>query len=205
MQIFDGLPMIGGHPALDYVNSVEYRGRPEPGDRLTSFPHLVRWCLAAGILSSKDAAIAQKGAAADAAAAGRTLRRASALREAFLALLRMPASRSILASPEFRLVARRLEDARAHAQLQYKSRTREFSWIIPVRKPDDVLRRISASVGDFLVKQSGAVVRMCAGPNCDWMFIDRSHAKRRRWCQPAVCGNLVRVRRFRRPASRYGT
>jgi predicted RNA-binding Zn ribbon-like protein len=45
-----------------------------------------------------------------------------------------------------------------------------------------------------------AAVQQCGGPNCDWLFIDRSHGRRRLWCQPSKCGNLIRVRRSREHA-----
>src|SRR5437870_2125413 len=40
-------------------------------------------------------------------------------------------------------------------------------------------------------------VRICANPNCTYMFVDDSRNGRRRWCDPAVCGNLIHVRFFR--------
>jgi Conserved protein containing a Zn-ribbon-like motif, possibly RNA-binding len=39
-------------------------------------------------------------------------------------------------------------------------------------------------------------LRICQGPNCSWLFIDRSKAGRRRWCDMAVCGNTAKSRRF---------
>ncbi|MGB6792588.1 MAG: CGNR zinc finger domain-containing protein [Pseudolabrys sp.] len=39
-------------------------------------------------------------------------------------------------------------------------------------------------------------LRICQGPNCSWLFIDRSKAGRRRWCDMAVCGNAAKSRRF---------
>jgi predicted RNA-binding Zn ribbon-like protein len=37
--------------------------------------------------------------------------------------------------------------------------------------------------------------RVCAGPRCGWLFIDRSKAGRRRWCDMATCGNAAKGRR----------
>ena len=39
-------------------------------------------------------------------------------------------------------------------------------------------------------------LRICAGGNCSWLFLDRSKAGRRRWCDMAVCGNNAKSRRF---------
>ena len=46
-----------------------------------------------------------------------------------------------------------------------------------------------------------ATVKVCANPDCSWMFTDESKPKTRRWCNVSVCGSLVNVRRHR--ASRH--
>jgi predicted RNA-binding Zn ribbon-like protein len=40
--------------------------------------------------------------------------------------------------------------------------------------------------------------RICAGTKCGWLFIDRSKAGRRRWCDMATCGNAAKSRRHYR-------
>jgi len=40
-------------------------------------------------------------------------------------------------------------------------------------------------------------VRVCANPDCSFVFRDTSSRGERRWCDPSICGNLVKVRAFR--------
>jgi len=40
-------------------------------------------------------------------------------------------------------------------------------------------------------------VRECANQECHWLFVDRSRNRSRRWCDMAICGNVMKVRRFR--------
>jgi predicted RNA-binding Zn ribbon-like protein len=42
-----------------------------------------------------------------------------------------------------------------------------------------------------------ASVKVCANPDCSWMFVDETRPKSRRWCNVSVCGSLVNVRRHR--------
>jgi len=42
-----------------------------------------------------------------------------------------------------------------------------------------------------------ATVKVCANPDCSWMFTDESKPKTRRWCNVSVCGSLVNVRHHR--------
>jgi hypothetical protein len=40
-------------------------------------------------------------------------------------------------------------------------------------------------------------LRRCGNPRCRWLFVDRSRRGGRIWCEAAVCGNRMRVRRHR--------
>jgi predicted RNA-binding Zn ribbon-like protein len=42
-----------------------------------------------------------------------------------------------------------------------------------------------------------ARVKRCANPDCSFLFYDESANSSRRWCEPTICGNLVKVRGFR--------
>lgn len=46
-------------------------------------------------------------------------------------------------------------------------------------------------------------LRLCANPDCRWVFYDRSHARRGQWCDMTTCGNRIKNRnlRARRSAS----
>jgi predicted RNA-binding Zn ribbon-like protein len=41
------------------------------------------------------------------------------------------------------------------------------------------------------------LIKECANPHCNWMFVDESKRRSRRWCNVSVCGSLVNVRRHR--------
>jgi predicted RNA-binding Zn ribbon-like protein len=60
---------------------------------------------------------------------------------------------------------------------------------------DVVMSDIAASAARLMAEH--ASVKVCANPNCSWMFTDESKPRNRRWCNVAVCGSLVNVRRHR--------
>lgn len=41
-------------------------------------------------------------------------------------------------------------------------------------------------------------IRICAAPDCGLLFVDSSRPGRRRWCSMQRCGNLAKVRSYRR-------
>ncbi len=59
-----------------------------------------------------------------------------------------------------------------------------------------VRAEIAASFADLLTKFDPSRVRLCANEDCRWVFYDESKSRSRRWCAD-VCGNLVKVRKFR--------
>jgi predicted RNA-binding Zn ribbon-like protein len=40
-------------------------------------------------------------------------------------------------------------------------------------------------------------LRSCAADTCEWLFLDTTKNRTRRWCDMKVCGNRAKVRRFR--------
>ena len=60
-----------------------------------------------------------------------------------------------------------------------------------------VLGEIAASFAELLARGRRERLKRCENPECRWLFYDRGKNLRRRWCDPAVCGNRDKVRRFR--------
>ena len=60
---------------------------------------------------------------------------------------------------------------------------------------DVVTADIATSAARLMTE--GASVKVCANPDCSWMFMDETKPRTRRWCNVSVCGSLVNVRRHR--------
>lgn len=86
-----------------------------------------------------------------------------------------------------------LRGAPAHEVLSWSGsvvRTKE-------REGDEVSRALAVLVGaaaDLLTSPAVLKVKTCEGPGCRLLFVP-AHP-RRRWCDPATCGNRVRVARY---------
>jgi predicted RNA-binding Zn ribbon-like protein len=61
---------------------------------------------------------------------------------------------------------------------------------------DVVTSEIATSAARLMAEQ--ASVKVCANPDCSWMFMDQTKSRTRRWCNVSVCGSLINVRRLRR-------
>jgi hypothetical protein len=76
------LPIVAGHLALDFANTVDDPLGPERWDHIPDHPNLVTWGERVGIVDVHEAAVLRRAAAADPEAAGAAVRDAVALRGA---------------------------------------------------------------------------------------------------------------------------
>ena len=58
-----------------------------------------------------------------------------------------------------------------------------------------LLWRIARSAAELLTGDQLARVKLCAMPDCGWLFLDDSRAGNRRWCSMETCGNRHKARR----------
>ena len=60
-----------------------------------------------------------------------------------------------------------------------------------------VMAATIASYAQLLATDGLDRIRVCANPDCSWLFYDQTRNRSRRWCDPNMCGTLLRVRRHR--------
>jgi predicted RNA-binding Zn ribbon-like protein len=188
----------GGHPALDLVNTVSWRGNEAQWrDDLIDAAAVVHWCRQAGVL---DADTASRLAGEAAVAGGEaTVQAVVDLREAvwqtLLPLLDDPVEPPVLVVPE--RLRDLLIDALAHSELAGDP----LRWRLVPRGLADVPRVLALSAMDLLQSPELRRLSRCANGACGWLFLDRTRNHSRRWCSSGDCGNRDRVRRFYRRRS----
>lgn len=70
--------------------------------------------------------------------------------------------------------------------------------IVPLRKNWNwVIAELVKSTVELITEKDAGRLKVCANPDCSWMFYDESMNRSRRWCQANYCGNLLKVREFR--------
>jgi predicted RNA-binding Zn ribbon-like protein len=70
--------------------------------------------------------------------------------------------------------------------------------MVPLKKDWDwVQAEIAASFAQLLADQDPKRLKICANPNCRWVFYDESKSRTRLYCTSDKCANLLKVRRFR--------
>ena len=200
------MKFIGGHPALDFVNTVSGWSEGTPlEDKLEDFSDLVRWATAVRLLSPDQANGLARLGRNHPRQSFYALARARSLRLALYRILNCLLETENPKPADLELLQKELRIARQHQALEAAGRALVWSWGKRTEL-DSVLWRISQSAADLLTSNEIVRLRRCAGETCRWMFLDTSRNHSRQWCDMKDCGNLAKIRRFRaRQAQLPGT
>jgi predicted RNA-binding Zn ribbon-like protein len=204
-QPFD---LCGGHPALDFVNSLDNRFRPDgPIELLADYGDLLRFMEQSRLLSSQQARSLAKATKPDAAA--RALQSARELREAAAVTFYGSLDRRPPPLTDIRTLERHFLSASRHRELQWDTSTESsegrpgiaWTWGRFETEADLPVWMLSQAVSELMMSQEMARVRTCGMDTCRWLFLDTSKNHTRHWCNMKVCGNRMKARRFQERAT----
>lgn len=193
----DDLEWVGGHPALDFVNTVsEWRG-DEPGeDYLAGYPELLEWNRLAGLVATTDVRRLGRG---NARARARALRQGRELRGALHRLFRALADGHAVPRAPLAVLNDTLRGTLHWRGLGVSNGNIVSKWIFDDAPPAAVLGPVAWRAADLLERGDLGRLKRCPGDEgCGWIFLDTSRNRSRTWCSMKTCGNLAKVRRFRR-------
>jgi predicted RNA-binding Zn ribbon-like protein len=191
---------IGGDPALDLVNTVDWTSRGPEIDRLTNFDRLTRWAEGAGVLSPKTAAALRRRAAARPREAEAAYQAALQARQVLQRLLSSIAEGKP-AGHELDDFNRLLVQAVGHMRVVSAGSGRtgnpklRLGWEHLETRLDAVIWPVLWSAASLIFSDEASLIRTCGGTDCGWMYVDRSRNGLRRWCQMETCGTREKSRR----------
>jgi predicted RNA-binding Zn ribbon-like protein len=192
------LDLIGGLACLDFVNTAGDHLSDQPGEWLLTYGDLLAWSRHAGILSGDEASQLERKAMSQPEAAEEALARAAAMRETIYRLL-LNTIRGHAPDPsDLAAFNRALAEAPSRAGVVY--RMDAYHWRLSAGGDDldEILWRILWQAADLLTSDRLAQVKLCAGEDCGWLFLDASRNQSRRWCSMSDCGNRAKAKRYYR-------
>jgi predicted RNA-binding Zn ribbon-like protein len=200
----DMLPFkyIGGDPAVDLVNTVDWTREGLKDERLGDYQRLTRWAEGSGVVSSDLAAKLRRRAVKRPTHASTVYRAALQAREIIRRLLLELAggSASAGAVADFnRILAPALQHLRV-TPLGTAPRL-QLGWRDEENRLDSVLWPVLWSAASLITSEEASRIRVCGGEDCGWMYVDRSRNGLRRWCQMESCGTREKTRRRRQGAA----
>jgi predicted RNA-binding Zn ribbon-like protein len=184
---------IGGHPALDLVNTVSHRYDASIAvDRMSDAGKITSWCADQGIVSVERSLalheyILSKGLEAKLVAS------VARIRDAAGATLDPVASDG---APDPTALAQVLA-ASANAAVTVHGLSMDNRSGIELVSGDLDVKSVTAAMAmlvvDVVFRLPAERIRAC--PRCGWLFHDSSKGGRRRWCDMKRCGNREKVSR----------
>lgn len=201
------LKYVGGDPALDLVNTVDWTSDGPDNERIPDYERLTRWAEGAGVLSRAEGRRLREAAAARPDAARAAHRRALELRDV---LQRLLASVAIGERHEaaWQELDRWLGETLQRLTLAPVPATRgtrraaAWRWRGAEDGLDWFLYPVVRSAAELLASTEAHRLRVCDGDECGWMFVDRSRNRLRRWCEMETCGTAAKSRRRRERQAR---
>jgi len=194
--------LSGGHPALDFVNSLDKRfGDDGPLELLQNYADLLRFMEQTKLLDSSQTQRLTKST--DPAAGTRALRSARELREALAVVFYGTLDGRAPPSEETRTLERHFRTAAQHRELHWQRATDAhfgprmvWEWGRSQGAAELPVWILSQAAAELMSSAAMAQVRACGADTCRWLFLDTSKNHTRRWCNMKVCGNRMKARRF---------
>jgi predicted RNA-binding Zn ribbon-like protein len=188
--------MVAGNPALDLVNTLDWRFRAGGTEELlASCSDLVDFGEQAGLLTAGQARQLRRGE--DSTAARRALEQARDLREALADLLYSGLDGRNASSASMRTMEKFLQAARAQARLVREGKRLRWDWAGGETKPEFPVWLLTRAASRLMLSEDAERVRACDNAECRWLFLDTSKNHTRRWCDMKICGNRMKARRFK--------
>jgi len=188
--------LIGGHSAVDLVNTLDWRFRENgPEELLASYSDLLRFAEQSELLTAKQVRQIARSApdrlAADALVSCRELREAAA--EVLYAAVddRTPAASQI------KSLDRYFKQARERQRLIWSRSRLCWEWPPSEYGAELPLWMLALNTARLLISDDMHRLRACENPECRWLFLDTSKNHTRRWCDMKICGNRMKARRFK--------
>ncbi len=202
---FEPHDLVGGHLALDLVNTVTARDS-HPHDWLADYAGLLKWGSLAGALPAREQTTLARRATAEPAAARAALGRLRRLREALHGVLTALQAGRAPPAPALQILEQARQAALRRSVLAAADDGAGTTGATSISaRPtldaagfDLVADRVLVAALALLEAPPLPRLRCCDGPHCGWLFVDQSKAGRRRWCDMATCGAAQKAQKAQR-------
>jgi predicted RNA-binding Zn ribbon-like protein len=194
----DDLELVGGWLCLDFANTVSAHVEEQGHEYLTTYGELVAWSRHAGVLTGDDARALISDATRSPDLAAAVLDRAIKLREVIYRTFSALAAQRQPTPPDLAALNGALRDALPRLEVRPSAGGFEWAWASTLDDLDWMLWPIVRSAADLLTSEDLDRVRECAREGCNWLFVDMSKNRSRRWCSMSLCGSRVKARRYYR-------
>jgi predicted RNA-binding Zn ribbon-like protein len=195
-KTLDTLDQLGGHPALDFVNTVNSWRGVEPGaEFLHDYEDVLRWHRMAGLIGPHNSrALGGRTTRAEA----RALQGVRAFRNSLHAIFQAVATAAPLPQTALDHLNEAIRKTVSWRRLTASGSEISCGWDFTGAPPDAIVGPVAWQAVELLEHGEIHRIKECPlGEGCGWLFLDSSKNHSRTWCSMKTCGNSAKVKRFR--------
>lgn len=175
------LNLVGDRLCLDFVNTVNRLPSTGPDEFLTDVDALRAWAERVKLTPPEPYTDG-------------LLEKALRLREALYRIFYAVAHSERVPEEDLETLKRVYLSTLEQARLEPSGS--RFVWSIANNSPQALLHALAFDAMALLQSDLTERVRYCQNEACNWLFLDTSRSRTKRWCSAQGCGNRMRVKRF---------
>ena len=196
------IEIVGGHPVMDFINTVHSRYPESKGDYLRTYDDLVDWHVRVGLITAATGRQLHTFSGKHPAQAQEALTFSAGLRELLYRIFLNVIHNKRQQKADIDQLNLALAELRCCQQLESDGSGMKLRWQIDSDRPRTLLGPVVESAVELLTSDRLDRVKECPPPDgCGWLFLDTSRNGARCWCSMKACGNLAKVRRHRKKHS----
>ena len=195
---------VGGDLSVDLVNTADWTSQGPREDRIGSYSRLVRWAEESGVVTSAQGEVLRRRGDEHPLEARAALEAATSLRWVLQRLYVSLAGGAVddAAVADFNCAlddAMRRVDIRPGADRTAPLVEGYEGFGVHL---ESLLWPVTRQAARLVTSADAQKLRVCAHPECGWMFVDRSRNGLRCWCRMESCGTRAKSERRRRRSPR---
>lgn len=196
--------LIGGAQALDFINTTNGRRPGSPlkvmEERLTSFQFFFEWARHAGLISAQEFETYRPMVLESPISYQPNLDAIIAFRECLYAVFYPLSLRQHAADEALQQINLRFQQGAAWRVLRSVDGVPAWEWrtcTCVQGLTEMLIGRLAIGATQLLVSGELRELKSCTATDCDWVFLDSSKNKLRKWCQMSVCGSREKLSRLK--------
>jgi predicted RNA-binding Zn ribbon-like protein len=189
---------------VDFINTVDIHDDPPYCDDLSSYQDLVLWALNAKVVDRPLAEHLLEESARRPDEAEAAQQRAIKLRESLYGLISPRIREAGTSADDLAIFNTELAHAMSRARLTASDEGMNWDWSMSGDELDYPLWPVVRSATDVLTSDELDRIGECGSDTCQWLFLDTSKNRSRRYCGEG-CSNRTRIRRHRERLRGKGT
>jgi predicted RNA-binding Zn ribbon-like protein len=191
----DPFPMEGDILVLQFINTYRNRDRRDRKDLLGSYENFLAWCWEFGIIDLDHHNYLELEGRCYRDEANLVWQRAVRLREALHEFIYGPIRDREIHEIDMLIFNELVDEANAHLRYELDNNRPRQAFIDIEDQPKGPLLKLVKQAEYLLNSKAFDNIKKC---KCGNVFLDTTHGKNRRWCNPLGCGQKARMRVYRK-------